>query len=68
MSNRSRGGRKRAFAYLGDLSVLETLLDGDGAPVDVGLVLGMLHDGVEEHGLGGSRLLAGGAGFRHGDG
>lgn len=46
--------------YLGDLGVLEALLLGDAVPVDVGLVLGVLHDGEEEHGLtrGGLLLVA----------
>lgn len=43
--------------YLGNFGILEPLLPGDAVPVDVGAVLGVLDDGVEEHGLGGGGLL-----------
>lgn len=46
-------------AYLGDFRVLETLLRGNGLPVNVCLVLGVLDDAKEQHSLGGGRLLLG---------
>ena len=63
------------YTYLGDFGILEALFLGDTIPVNVGLVLGMLHDGEEEHGLIGSRGLlvavaglgGSGLGFSHGE-
>jgi hypothetical protein len=45
--------------YLCDLCTLETLLTRDGVPVNVCLVLCVLDNGKEEHGLGSRGLLLG---------
>lgn len=50
--NRNREGK----TYLGDFGVLEALLYGNGVPVNVRPVLGVLDDGEEEHCLGGRGL------------
>jgi hypothetical protein len=46
------------FTHLRGLSILETVVDGNRGPVDVGLVLHILDDGVEQEGLSGRGLLA----------
>jgi hypothetical protein len=46
------------FTHLCGLGVLETVVDGNTSPVDVGLVLHVPDDGVEQEGLTGRGLLA----------
>lgn len=52
-----RAGFEVSKTNLGDFGVLETLFLGNGIPVDVRSVAGMLDDGEEEHGFR-SRWLA----------
>ena len=47
----------QAINYLGNFSILETLLLSNGVPVHIGLVAGVLDNGEEEHGLRGSGLF-----------
>lgn len=59
-------GRLKEGTYLGDFSVFEALLDGDGVPVDVSFVSGVLDYCVKEHCLSRRRLGPFGWGFlRH---
>jgi hypothetical protein len=60
-----REGEWVSCAYLGNVSILESRIQGDLIPVDVGLVLHVLDDVEEERGLlGAGFLFAGHVGSR----